>query len=134
MRGAITCVIAVIVSAGLLGCGHPSGKLVGSWEMVIPSGTSTERFAGDPPVKILTETHFAFGCMGPDGIMYAGGGRYTLDGDTYTETIAYHFNPKLAGRTLSFTCRLDGDRWHHSGIFEIDGERFNIEEIWRRIR
>ena len=123
---------------GMLGCGHPSGKLVGAWEMEFPSSAPTERLgaekiAGGKPVKILTDTHFAFGSTGAGGMMYAGGGTYTLDGDTYTEVIEYHFNPMLIGQTVSFTCRLQGERWYHSGIFEIDGERFNIEEIWRRI-
>ena len=138
MKRSFACVMAVLLCMGMLGCGHRSGKLVGTWEMVFPSSTSPDHPAegaatGETPVKILSETHFAFGSVGPGGRTYAGGGRYTLDGDTYTEIIAYHFNPRLVGETIAFTCRLDGDRWYHSGIFEIDGEHFHIEEIWRRI-
>lgn len=138
MRGSFVCIMAVLVSFGAMGCGHPSGKLVGAWEMELPShGSSTDRVeegqSVGAPVKILGESHFAFGSTGPDGRLYAGGGTYTHDGDTYTETVAYHFNPALIGRTLVFTCRIDGGRWYHSGVFDIDGERFRIEEIWHRI-
>lgn len=139
MRRSSTGVMLLLILIGTLGCGHPSARLQGSWVMVYPSDASREHSVedepdGELPVKILTDTHFAFGSTGPDWTLYAGGGRYELDGDTYTETIAYHFNPKLVGKTLSFTCRLDGDRWYHTGIFEVDGDHFHIEEIWRRIK
>jgi hypothetical protein len=138
MKRSFAFVVAVLLLTGALGCGHPSGKLVGTWKMVFPSNVSPgdpeeKEASGKVPVKILSETHFAFGSTAPDGFMYAGGGRYTLEGDTYTEIVAYHFNPNLVGEALSFTCRLEGDRWYHSGIFEVDGEHFHIEEIWQRI-
>lgn len=62
-----------------------------------------------------------------------GGGRYTLEGEMYTEIIGYHWNPLLIGRTVEFKYRIDGDKWHHTARFEIQGARFNIDEIWQRI-
>ena len=138
MRRVIIRIVAFFLLIGVLGCGHPSGKLVGAWEMEFPASVSSGPWTedgrtGGKPVKIITETHFAFGSTGANGRMYAGGGRYTLDDDMYTEIIEYHFNPIFIGKKVSFTCRVDGERWYHSGIFEAEGERFNIEEIWRRI-
>ncbi len=98
-----------------------------------PQEVSADESSGNTPVKVSNDSHFAFGSVGPYGMVYAGGGRYTLEGETYTEFITYQFDPKLVGRSVSFTCRLDGDRWYHSGIFEVDGEQYHIEEIWRRI-
>ncbi len=51
----------------------------------------------------------------------------------YTEIIGYHWNPLLIGRTVEFKYRIDGDKWHHTARFEIQGARFNIDEIWQRI-
>jgi hypothetical protein len=139
MRRSIILFSALFLLICSLGCCHRSGRLVGTWEMVFPGqapprGESVDESPGDTPIKILNDSHFAFGSVGPYGMVYAGGGRYTLEGETYTEVITYHFDPKLVGKSVSFTCRLDGDRWYHSGIFEVDGEHYHIEEIWRRIK
>jgi hypothetical protein len=39
--------------------------------------------------------------------------------------------PELLGKEQSFTLRLEGDRWTHSGTL-TNGAR--IEEIWERVR
>lgn len=138
MRKTTAIVIVLLALSMTLGCSSSSKRLVGTWEMVYPASDEPE---GSPsgyvrnvrPIKILNDTHFAFGISGPDGRVVGGGGGYTLEGDTYTEIIGYHWNPLLIGRTVEFKCRIDGDKWHHTARFEIQGPRFNIDEIWRRI-
>ena len=133
------CLLSMVI-AGLcaiaLGCGTSSSKLTGTWKMIYPETPdleSTEEIDEYIPVKMLNATHFAFGSMTPGGLVFGGGGRYSLDGERYTELVTYHSHNNLIGKRLEFTCRLDGDKWYHSGAFEVGGEYYNIQEIWLRV-
>jgi hypothetical protein len=125
-----------ILCAVLVGCGPSTKRLMGTWKLVYPEAGVPQKDVRDDrpsPVKILTDTHFAFGSMTASGMVFAGGGRYILEGDKYIELVDYHAIPKLVGKTLEFTCHIDGDKWYHSGRFVVDGEQFTIEEVWLRI-
>lgn len=85
---------------------------------------------GFTQTKILTAEHFSFGRQTDSGPL-SGGGHYSLDGSTYTETIDYHYNASHVGKALTFDARLEGDSiWHHSGQI---GENYYIYEVWKRI-
>ena len=118
-----------------------SNPLVGTWEMVsqrsIYPDTTIDRgrYLG-PSYKILNDTHFAFGRQTiingrVDDDVYAGGGRYSFDGDsTYTEFIEYHESAPNVGLTIEFKAKLVGDTlWYHTG--QIGTMR--LEEVWRRV-
>lgn len=38
------------------------------------------------------------------------------------------------GQTIVFDCELKDGLWCHRAAFEAQGERFNIDEVWRRVR
>ncbi len=118
-----------------------SNPLVGTWEMVsqrnIYPDTTIDRgrYLG-PSYKILNDTHFAFGRQTiingiVDDDVYAGGGRYSFDGDsTYIEYVEYHESAPTVGLTIEFTAKLVGDTlWYHTG--QIGSMR--LEEVWRRV-
>ena len=113
----------------------PSNVLEGTWEMVsqklIYPDSTVDRTAQTPyTLKILNSTHWAFGRhLQDEEEIFAGGGWYEFDGETYTEHIIYH-SGGLAGQSVPFDARIDGDTWHHSG----DLGDFVIEEVWRRVR
>ena len=127
--------IVLLLVAGCASNPHP---LVGTWEMVSNDGRWLD-LSDDPAaaahrnVKVLNETHFAFGHLLPDGTVNAGGGRYSLSDSNYTEVIDYHFVPRLVGMTIEFDYRLEDDLWYHSADSEVDGVRIEIHEIWRRV-
>ncbi len=126
--------ILLAVLPVLSGCAHRPVSVAGTWEMIYPEPEASLYPGGAATsVKILNDTHFAFGMMMPDGSAFAGGGRYSLNDSTYIETIRYHSNPILVGRSLVFHYRLEGDKWYHFGSFEVGGMRYSINEIWRRI-
>ena len=112
----------------------PANVLEGTWEMVsqklVYPDSTVDRTAQTPyTLKILNSTHWAFGRHLQDGEeVFAGGGWYEFDGDTYTEHIIYH-SGGLAGQSVPFDARVEGDTWHHSG----DLGDFIIEEVWRRV-
>ncbi len=122
--GASIKALMILTLMTTLGCGTTS--LRGSWVRIddeAPQGQT---------VKILTEERFAFGLHARNEII-AGGGRYVLDGDSYTETIEYHWMPSLVGKTVVFDCDLDGDIWHHTGKIKTGGGVLVIDEVWERI-
>lgn len=111
-------------------CAASRPKLEGVWECVKPEPASPETRA----VKILADGHFAFGRQSVDGgRAYAGGGTYSFDGTHYIETVGWHWVPVLVGETIVFDCALKDGLWYHRATFEAGGERFDIDEVWRRV-
>ncbi|UCF04284.1 MAG: hypothetical protein JSV33_10055 [bacterium] len=136
MRKPFALMLVCVLCTVLIGCGPSTKRLMGTWKLMYPeprAGQKDIREDGSSPVKILADTHFAFGSMTASGMVFAGGGRYILKGDKYIEMVDYHAIPKLVGKTLEFTCHIDGNKWYHSGRFVVDGEEFAIEEIWLRV-
>lgn len=132
LQGSIVPILTTVVI--LTGCAIESkrGPLEGAWEMESATYTLADSTydPGFTQTKILTAEHFSFGRQTDTGAL-SGGGRYSFDGETYTETIDYHYNASHVGKSLSFEARLEGDSiWHHSGQI---GENYHIYEVWRRV-
>jgi hypothetical protein len=128
----------VLIVTLMGGCASSSKRLIGAWELVSTPSDQLDLAGNDPPsppnlVKILSEDRFAFGRQEPDGGLIAGGGTYELDGDVYTERVEYHWIPQLVGRELRFEVRVEDDRWIQTGSFVVEGRRFDISEVWRRV-
>jgi hypothetical protein len=109
--------------------------LSGAWEFVsgrytTPDGNVVEEGApGLRSLKVLNDAHFVYLTTRADGtFIRSAGGRYSIDGATYAETIDAASAEVMRGKTYSFEWRLDGDLWYHSGT--KDGVR--LEEVWRR--
>lgn len=119
-----------------LALGQQTTGLEGDWErvfmrLVLPDTTIEETYEpGARSIKILTATRFAFGQQSRDGAtVYAGGGAYTLAGDTYIEVIDFHASASLVGRTIPYKTRREGNLWYISGVIG----QYRLEETWRRI-
>ncbi|HEY6224138.1 MAG TPA: hypothetical protein VIW26_10155 [Gemmatimonadales bacterium] len=111
--------------------------VVGTWRLVSANanGKAVDIPAGTTVLKHLTPTDFVFVYYTQQGLItVAGGGRYTLKGNRYEESVEYGVGEGMApyiGKTEVFTLRLEGDRWYHSGT-ETDGSV--VEEVWERAR
>ena len=109
----------------------------GAWEVVSvtltdSSGTVREVEIGDPPgLKVLSAGHWAFVEQTTDEASptHGGGGRYTVEGNTYTEYVAYHTAASFVGTTIAFDCRTEGERWYQQGVLP-DGT--HLDEVYRR--
>jgi hypothetical protein len=69
-----------------------------------------------------------------DGKMIRGaGGSYTLKGEDFSDTPEYgmgdDFNV-VKGKTHVFKCKVEGDKWYHTGKLESG---LVIEEVWERV-
>ncbi len=114
----------------------PANHLEGTWRLVSQRSVYPDTIivTKNPPpsIKILNSTHFSWGYQSASGEeVLAGGGRYTLERDTlYTEYIEYHTSDIYVGQTISFTAKVIGDIWYHTGVFPSG---YRSEETWRRI-
>jgi len=103
-----------------------------SRELVYPDSVVDQSDDWGPGFKILNSTHFAWGRETKDGSqVLAGGGWYEYhpEKNVYIEHIQYHSDPALAGQTIRFTARVEGDTWYHIGKL---GD-FKLREVWKRV-
>lgn len=113
---------------------EPACDLVGSWEMVsmqeiTPDSVVEYDESQRPTLKILNDTHWMFIRQSAAEFIFAQGGRYTLEGDQYTEIVDYSAEPANIGARFEFTCRVEGDTWYHMG----GGGDTRWDEVWRRV-
>ncbi len=128
--------LLIVFGAGAVWA-QEAAPLEGAWErmfvrVILPDTTIEEHFPSPPRLqKILTTTRFAFGRQTDDGEdVFAGGGKYTLSDSAYVETYAYHGNPSMVGKSVTFDSSMEDDSlWHISGVIG----RFRLEETWRRL-
>jgi hypothetical protein len=106
-------------------------------------------------IKILTKTHWAYLSQdrsapkltnGSDAELLAaaktfgaGGGTYTLDGDTYTEHVEFFAAPNFVGTSIKFKIKWEGDEWIQTGSLPIKalglGDKdMDLYERYRRIK
>ncbi|HEY0672459.1 MAG TPA: hypothetical protein VGD27_09345 [Longimicrobiales bacterium] len=112
-------------------------RLVGTWELVstkITNGPTTLVEGGPPEIrslKILNATDYSVVTRRADQFLRAGTGRYTLVGNTYTETVDLASGATfIPGGVYTFEITLDGDMWTLDGG---SGPQ-RVHEVWRRIR
>jgi len=118
----------------------------GTWQLIsrttIEKGdtTITDYTRNQNMIKILNATHFSFLNhdlkKGKDSVamFVAGGGRYTLEGDQYTEYLEYCSARDWEGNTFKFTVTIQGDTLTQRGVEKIENigvERLNIEKYTR---
>ena len=77
-------------------------------------------------IKIINDTHFAFlkhdlklDAAGKNNFD-AGGGRYTLAGDTYTEFLAYYNDKNWEGKTFTFKVKIQNDTLLQTGVEKVE--------------
>jgi hypothetical protein len=136
---------ALLLAIVALGWGSPGtradepglpDRLIGTWRLVSAKygGQEVTFPEGITTLKHITPSQFHWLSHGPDGVVTrAAGGPYTLRDDRYEETPEYgvgdDFNT-VKGQTHTFTCRIDGNKWHHTGELKSG---LTIEEVWERV-
>jgi hypothetical protein len=125
----------------------------GVWQLESATVDGEEREVGEwRQMKMIHGSHFAWVGQepGPEALMTPadslaafravgfGGGRYEVTEDTYTEHLDYFSNPEYVGRSVTFSCRVEGDTWHQEGEYplvqggQVTGS-VQLDEVWRRI-
>ena len=120
-----------------------SPAIQGTWKLL--TGTIVEK--GDTTItdytkdrsfiKIINDSYFAFlqHTLRKDTTDFsAGGGRYELNGDKYTEHLEYCNAKEWEGHDFSFTVTINGDTLIQTGVEKIEAQgidRINTEKYIR---
>lgn len=84
-------------------------------------------------IKLITRNSFMWSIYDPSTkkILESAGGKYTLEGDNYTETIDYGYNmDTYLGTVSNFKINV-GDGMFFMAGYLSDG--YKIEEVWRKV-
>ena len=108
-------------------------------EIIIEKGdtTITDYTKNLSFIKIINDSHFAFlqhDTRKDSTNFSAGGGRYQLSGDKYTEHLEYCSAKEWEGQDFNFTVTVSNDTLTQRGIEKIETqgiERLNIEKYIR---
>lgn len=138
----------------------PRSPVEGVWKLVStkplkPDGSVDRTGEEWNMMKIVSGSHFTFveqepgrprftkgGCdeemLAAAKTFFAGGGTYTFDGTTYTETITHFFNPNYIGVSVKLTCEFHGDLWIVKGTFPsksvgMPDDDYEMTEVYQRV-
>lgn len=109
-----------------------TGTLIEKGDTIITDYTKDRSF-----IKIINDSHFSFlnHTLRKDTTDFsAGGGRYDLDGNKYTEHLEYCSAKEWEGHDFNFTMILNGDTLTQQGAEKIQAQgidRMNIEKYVR---
>jgi hypothetical protein len=121
-------------------------SLEGTWQLlsgtIIEKGdtTITDYTKDKSMIKIINATHFSFlnhdlkNGKDSTSVFAAGGGRYRLEGDQYTEFLEYCSDRAWEGHEFSFTVTIQNDTLIQKGIEKIEDagiDRQNVEKYVR---
>jgi hypothetical protein len=129
-------------------------NLQGYWEMISQKVNGKENLSYGKQIKLLTATHFVWVRQNKEEVEKLlakgttedsltafhdafGAGTYKVNGNTYTETTEFFYEPKYIGTSIDFTFKLDGDKWYTRGdfVYNENGKKTDeiIEEVWRKV-
>jgi hypothetical protein len=113
-------------------------ELIGTWKMVSAKfgGQTSELPQRLHVLKHITPTHMTWMRIQPESgeVVAMACGKWKLDGDQFSDMPEFGMGPDFAtvkGGTHTFTCKIVGDRWHHTGKLQTG---LTIEEVWERER
>ena len=123
-----------------------ANDLEGTWQLI--SGTIIEKAdttytdytREHQMIKVINKSHFAFLnhdlTKGKDtsAMFVAGGGRYEVKGDHYTEHLEYCSDRAWEGNDFLFTIKIQNDTLTQSGIEKIEGTQINRMNIEKYVR
>jgi hypothetical protein len=148
-----------VIAAGrdVHGSAPPACRVQGVWDLVasVQAGKRTEFTVGRQR-KIVTKKHWMWleaanrrdtlPLKTPlDSAHYyalnGGFGTYDVSGHRYTEHINLFVAPRLEGKSLTASCRVEGKQWFHTflasdlstGPSATPMSKDSVTEIWRRV-
>jgi hypothetical protein len=143
IRVGVGCVLALLLSALVLAPraadkpataapGQLARDMMGTWVLVGKPGKVREAPESGGRLKFRTGKHWTMTQSDPRTglVVMHDGGTYSLDGDTYTETLEYanESTSNDIGRTFVFKVKVEGDLMTQEGV----GNPYT--EVWKRLK
>jgi hypothetical protein len=108
--------------------------LIGTWVLVGTPDKVGEAPKSGGRFKFFTGRHWCITQADPETgkVVFHHGGTYTLDGDTYTETIEYanDSTADLIKKTFKFKIKVEGDTYTQVAV----GDDNPYSEVWKRAK
>jgi hypothetical protein len=111
--------------------------LDGAWRMVSVKDHRTQMMrklpAGLEMIKLLVGGHYSWTVVQNGKAVGGAGGRYKVDGQSYTEEVTYAVgdnNQAIVGHSFDFTWKIEDGKWHHVGTLRIGTAAQPVDEIW----
>ena len=103
-----------------------STKLDGAWKLVShQNGDRKEQGPitdGATQTKLLVDGRYVWTVVKDGKVLHGLGGRYTVDGEKYTEHIEFAFGEEFGqfvGKPAHFKRTIEGGKWRHKGVVKI---------------
>lgn len=106
-------------------------NLIGTWELISSKKIQNDEvevddLSGKRMIKVINDSHFAF--MNHDlkneadtlGFFVSGAGKYSLEGNQYTEYLEYCNYREWEGHVFEFSVKINGDTLVQQGLEEIE--------------
>jgi hypothetical protein len=126
---------------------HEAGSILplnGTWQLIsgmtITKNDTVMYPTGSQFIKIINDSHFAFlkhdsnPPKDSSNHFDAGGGRYTLSGDQYTEHLDFYADRNWEGKTFTFTFKLSNDTLTQTGIEKVEGANVDHTIVEKYVR
>ena len=115
-----------------------SSPLEGTWKLVAAKGYEPEStHAGIVIYKIFTgkQVHFVYYNEKTGEFRGAGGGTYTLEGDTFQEKLEYFsWDSTAVGTVQAYHFKINGNRLTQSGTLNSKQyQNYEVEEVYERV-
>jgi hypothetical protein len=114
--------------------------LVGTWKLLTGRFTATDNNSTNnnwdsstiTQYKIVTPDSFMYYSMrnNSESVQWAAMGKVRITDDQYSEYIQSSNAKGMAGKTMVFDYRLEGDRWYHT----THTDEGTLEEVWVRVK
>lgn len=142
------CCIIALLSCNSAKTEDLSVKLKGTWQLLSASTlekgqrTHTDYTKGKRMIKIINDTHFAFlnhdlgSARDSSNHFDAGGGRYQLKGDDYTEFLDYYKDKNWEGKSFNFKITIRNDTLIQTGVERVEAAGIDrtITEKYLRVK
>jgi hypothetical protein len=114
-------VFLILITIPCIFCQEKPLNIQGAWKLVYqkmttPYNTNINTLQ-NLEIKIYSKSFFSFGCQETEGAS-AGGGKYTLDGNKYVESIIYFPDPSYINKIITFTMEMKNDTLYQYGIVD----------------
>ena len=140
---AVILVLAVVLPVGGAGDQPPkkdaeptklAKDLIGTWVLVGTPDRVGEAPESGGRLKFRTGKHWCITEADPKTgkVVFHHGGTYTLDGDTYSETVGYatESTAEIIKKTFKFKVKVENDTYTQTGI----GADNPFNEVWKRVK
>ncbi len=114
--------------------------LDGAWRLVSSKDPRSGQMRPIPPgiemTKLIVGGRYAWTVVQNGKAVGGAGGQYQVDDLAYTEMVTYVLTDNsqpLIGKTVKFTWKIEGGKWHHQGILKAGAVAQEIDEIWERV-